>query len=755
MTHEAVSSAQNNTSTEPEDLPHKKTTRLHMCPEPKTQLQGSAAQNGHVESLGSSLTAVTSSTDTQQKKLMDRIRFLEKENTKLKHPEAQTNILLIYHIMGDGNDYEGDSTPYLDAPQWSVGGGQVLLKAAAPLADLQGYIQRMPGVAFVVSKYYNARQQTREIEQSQRDKTPLPSPVPIRETISLKSTRMLKAMTAYVKQMCGFMQQFPHFDPHEPIAFPYLFWFCDRRTRAFRNLGPVHKRFLFALTTWIESNYRDLYDRVEKELLEGIVSNESIPFLFRPGMTVVIKKEQNWVAGVSTSWASHRSTERKTVSEVLIDDSTSDDDDNPLVLLSQLYDDSAQKIAANRSAESSSKNTKQYEVWRVNYWTYAYDGSFYQVEQHVDVLIPTTDQKRVTELDAYPLTYASEDIGILLEQRGRTIWKCRHRKFISYEDKSNTYGVDRIRDVTWNKQSFARLVIDEMTKELIQALITNQIDREQSTDIVANKGNGLIILLHGVRALTIQSPSSLIRRLMKGPGTGKTLTAESVAEIAEKPLFRVTCGDIGTKPEEVEKYLESVFHLSKTWDAVVLLDEADVFLEQRTHSNLERNALVSVFLRVLEYHEGILVLTSNRVGTFDEAFKSRIQLALHYESLTQSQRHKIWKNFLNHLKDMESPNRERLPQDEGSVQNKDHASLGIDFEDIDCCLSELAKYEMNGRQIRNAITTARQLAKFKDVPMKASHIKHAIEVSSKFDKYLSDVHEGFSDDQIARGDGIR
>ena len=60
---------------------------------------------------------------------------------------------------------------------------------------------------------------------------------------------------------------------------------------------------------------------------------------------------------------------------------------------------------------------------------------------------------------------------------------------------------------------------------------------------------------------------------------------------------------------------------------VALLDEGDVFLEQRTLTDLDRNALASVFLRVLEYYEGILILTSNRVGTFDEAFKSRIQLS--------------------------------------------------------------------------------------------------------------------------------
>ena len=161
---------------------------------------------------------------------------------------------------------------------------------------------------------------------------------------------------------------------------------------------------------------------------------------------------------------------------------------------------------------------------------------------------------------------------------------------------------DRIFDVTWNKEAFQNLVIDRKARDLIEALVSNQLAAEKGTDLIMGKGNGLILLLHG------------------GPGTGKTLTAESVAEIAEKPLYRVTCGDVGTKPEDVEKYLESVLHLGKIWGCVVLLDEADVFLEQRSLEDMERNALVSVFLRVLEYYEGILVLTSNRIGTFDEAF---------------------------------------------------------------------------------------------------------------------------------------
>jgi AAA+ superfamily predicted ATPase len=290
--------------------------------------------------------------------------------------------------------------------------------------------------------------------------------------------------------------------------------------------------------------------------------------------------------------------------------------------------------------------------------------------------------------------------------------------------------VDQIRDAVWNDKAFSNLVADEDMKELILASVTNQLETEKGTDLIDNKGNGLIMLLHG------------------SPGTGKTFTAESVAEIAKKPLYPVTCGDIGTEPEQVEKNLRSVLHLGKIWDCVVLLDEAEVFLEQRTLQDLKRSALVSVFLRTLEYYEGILILTTNRVGTFDEAFKSRIQLALRYEKLQGHQRKQIWQNFFARLKEI----------GEGDK---------INFNDLELNLDELSRYEMNGRQIRNSITTARQLAKYRGKKMNFSHLKRAITVAEKFDRYLADVQEGiyegggrgedgrYSDESIARQDGVR
>lgn len=88
-------------------------------------------------------------------------------------------------------------------------------------------------------------------------------------------------------------------------------------------------------------------------------------------------------------------------------------------------------------------------------------------------------------------------------------------------------------------------------------------------------------------------------------------------------------------------------------------------------------------------------------------------------------------------------------------QDEEVGASTIDFTKIDLYLPELSREEMNGREIRNAITTARQLAKFKGVKMSSLHLRHVIKVSRRFDKYLQRVKDGYTDDEFARGDGIR
>lgn len=70
------------------------------------------------------------------------------------------------------------------------------------------------------------------------------------------------------------------------------------------------------------------------------------------------------------------------------------------------------------------------------------------------------------------------------------------------------------------------------------------------------------------------------------------------------------------------------FNLAERWGVIMLIDEADMYMEQRRAQDHERNHLVAGFLRALEYYRGILFLSTNRVGTFDEAFTSRIHIQI-------------------------------------------------------------------------------------------------------------------------------
>ena len=159
--------------------------------------------------------------------------------------------------------------------------------------------------------------------------------------------------------------------------------------------------------------------------------------------------------------------------------------------------------------------------------------------------------------------------------------------------------------MVWTDEPFRSLVIESKQKTLIHSLVKQHNAQISGyDDVIQGKGRGLIGLLSG------------------RPGCGKTLTAEAVAEVTKRPLYAVSAGELGTEVSKVDAQLTLILELSHRWSAVLLLDEADVFLQERDSKDVARNALVSIFLRQLEYFQGILILTTNRLGDCDPAFES-------------------------------------------------------------------------------------------------------------------------------------
>jgi hypothetical protein len=242
--------------------------------------------------------------------------------------------------------------------------------------------------------------------------------------------------------------------------------------------------------------------------------------------------------------------------------------------------------------------------------------------------------------------------------------------------------VNGLSEIQYNDKAFDQLVLDSKRKRLIQALV--KYGGEQFEDIIQGKRGGSVFLLHGA------------------PGVGKTLTAEAVAEVLHKPLYYVTMGELGTDPETMEKRIGEILNLCSGWDALTLIDEADVFLEKRATSDVLRNAMVCVMLRLLEYHDGILFLTTNRVTEFDPAFESRVTVALKYDHLSEAARQQVWKNLTRDLR--------------CGVKQLDYAKLG--------------GYVLNGRQIKNAVRLGVALALDQKLPLSQELLEETIEITN-------------------------
>jgi hypothetical protein len=150
--------------------------------------------------------------------------------------------------------------------------------------------------------------------------------------------------------------------------------------------------------------------------------------------------------------------------------------------------------------------------------------------------------------------------------------------------------VNNISAYKYDKNIGDKLVLGEETKELLEILVHHAAD--SFSDIISGKQGGSIVLLAGV------------------PGVGKTLTAEIYSEVIGRPLYSVQSSQLGIHVKDLEDELKTVLARAERWGAILLIDEADVYVRSRGN-DIEQNAIVGVFLRVLEYYRGVLFMTTN------------------------------------------------------------------------------------------------------------------------------------------------
>lgn len=210
--------------------------------------------------------------------------------------------------------------------------------------------------------------------------------------------------------------------------------------------------------------------------------------------------------------------------------------------------------------------------------------------------------------------------------------------------------------------------------------------------------------------------------------------------------------------------VKRVFEMATEWNAIILLDEADVFMAERDPHDIARNELVSIFLRELEYFRGIIFLTTNLYSTIDSAFRSRVSLHLLFKPLTPEAREMVWRKFLNRLPKEEAPEREVeevtdtdetangaevIEADGGEAKAGPSKVNGVTAGDLDVDahngddtndqsnhelsdedLKDLAAWQLNGREIKNAVKMVKSWCDYKGYGLTLSRLENGIRVTS-------------------------
>ena len=233
--------------------------------------------------------------------------------------------------------------------------------------------------------------------------------------------------------------------------------------------------------------------------------------------------------------------------------------------------------------------------------------------------------------------------------------------------------VSNISSVCWDEQAIKKLERVESGSSSLQLLVA-MAQASCKMQPQSRRVAKTIFLFHG------------------DPGTGKTLAAESLAEHVERPLYVINFVEAGTDVAKMESCLRDAFDRARAWKCVLLLEHAVTAFQGRSREyNSLQNAIVVLFLRLIEFSEGILILTTDRVGVLDDRIRSAISLAVEFKGPGFEQRLGIWRSFIGEI---DFPGTTLFRDDDEPWYN----------------LDEVARFEINSRKIRHILISAQQLA---------------------------------------------
>ncbi|GKU06988.1 aaa family atpase [Fusarium langsethiae] len=278
---------------------------------------------------------------------------------------------------------QGEDTTYLAEPSWAPKQGQEpSFKGNSPLANESQYLKHRPDAAFVVYRHYDPAFQAKDVRRAREEDLTMPYPKPTREVVQPLSDQMIAALDVFVDSHPTFKTKFPGWRSSDSINSPFLFWYCYRAATDLQAVAEPHRTQMTLLTEWIDQNYSKMHADVEDKFSQGYVSESTMPFFIRPGEVLVSMNERGISGYIAESWPSHSFT----------------------------------NYAPPPHPNGPRKVTQRW------------------IDLEFDEDSPDGS---IAKLNILPIKFGNQDFRVKLERRGRTMWACRGRNLIAYNDPND------------------------------------------------------------------------------------------------------------------------------------------------------------------------------------------------------------------------------------------------------------------------------------------------------------------------------
>ena len=394
------------------------------------------------------------------KKLQEYIELLQVkalEYETVTKEKAPSRYQIIYRIKrrDTTHDRKGPKTgetylPFFDHPEWVKGQGTArLIQSNLPLNNFDLYLEKNKDIAFMVYRNFDidstsivARPGTDPATSDAATHLPQYSS----ETIRPVNEDLIEAIKILLGSREEYTEVLREFSMSYELAAPYLFIYHSRKSlEDFQNSLPLPaKAQLSLLLKYVTEEYADEYAAADSLLSQGKISPVHVRYLFKPGDLLVSRVKGQYMGYVSTSWSMIHWN--KQVSRMQAHSSGSG---TGLSLYGSR--DADRRMAADKVTV---------HVCRVSAWHWAFDGNFQRIHDNLELELPAIEhgenatdvegkntvatqgkehkprlgERNISDLNVFPMQFASAELVEKCRRRGRTFWKCRTRNYVSYQN---------------------------------------------------------------------------------------------------------------------------------------------------------------------------------------------------------------------------------------------------------------------------------------------------------------------------------